>query len=133
MPDGAIAADRVLLRAERCLTYVNELPGPWPDFVSPRFHHCLLGCLRCQRACPVNPRLPVESSGVAFNREETDALLADTGDHAGPAWGGVREKLVRLGQTYSEEVLGRNLQALVAAARLRGAAHPTPREGPAAA
>jgi len=123
-PTGAIATERVLLHAERCLTYVNELPGPWPDFVSPRVHHCLLGCLRCQRACPVNPRLPVESTSVTFNREETEALLADTGDHSSPAWAGVREKLVRLGQTYSEDVLGRNLQALVAAANLRGVPRP---------
>ncbi|MBZ5589719.1 MAG: hypothetical protein LAO05_14270 [Acidobacteriia bacterium] len=118
-PTGAIAQDRVLLHAERCLTNVNENPGPWPAFVPTRIHHCLLGCLRCQRACPVNPKLPLESTGVEFSREETEALLADTGEHIAPVWDGVREKLERLGQQYSEAVFGRNLRALVEASRLR--------------
>ena len=119
-PTGAVASSRVLLHAERCLTYVNENPGPWPAFVPARAHRCLLGCLLCQRACPTNPKLPLESADVAFSREETEALLADTGDHLAPVWDGVRAKLERLGRPYSEPVLGRNLQALVAAARLRG-------------
>ncbi len=118
-PTGAIAKDRVLLHAERCLTYINENPGPWPAFVPARAHHCLLGCLLCQRACPANQKLPLDSSGVAFNREETETLLADTGDHVAPVWDGVREKLARLGQPYSEPVVGRNLRALVAAASRR--------------
>lgn len=119
-PTRAVAEDRVLLHAERCLTYVNENPGPWPAFVPARAHRCLLGCLLCQRACPANPKLPLESAGVEFSREETEALLADTGDHLAPVWDGVRAKLERLGQPYSEPVIGRNLQALVEAARLRG-------------
>ena len=124
-PTGAVAEDRVLLHAERCLTYFNENPGPWPDFVPTRVHHCLLGCLLCQRACPANPMLPVESTGVAFSGEETEALLADDGDHTAPVWDGVREKLVQLGQLYSEPVVGRNLQALVEAGSRR--AVPPPR------
>jgi len=119
-PTGAIAKDRVLLHAERCLTYINENPGPWPAFVPTRAHHCLLGCLLCQRVCPANSELPLESTGVAFSREETEALLADTGDHLAPVWDGVREKLERLGQPYSEPVVGRNLRALVEAATQEG-------------
>jgi len=115
-PTGAIAADRFLLHADRCLTYINENTGPWPDFVPTGAHHCLLGCLLCQRACPANSKLPLASTGVAFSREETEALLADTGDHVAPVWDGVREKLARLGQPYSEPVVGRNLRALVEAA-----------------
>ena len=80
-----MAKDRVLLHAERCLTYINENPGPWPTFVPTRAHHCLLGCLLCQRSCPANSKLPIESTGVAFSREETEALLADTGTTSRPS------------------------------------------------
>lgn len=114
-PTGAIDVGRVLLHAERCLTFANENPGPWPPWVPRRAHHCLLGCLLCQRACPANPRLPLEGTGVAFTREETQALLADTGARSDPSWEGIRAKLNQLGQPYSEPVLGRNLRALVEA------------------
>jgi epoxyqueuosine reductase len=123
-PTGAIATDRVLLHADRCLTYVNENPGPWPGFVPARAHHCLLGCLLCQRACPANPKLRIESTGVVFDREQTEALLADTGDHAAPVWDGVRENLARLGQPHSEPMVGRNLRALVEAADARARLRP---------
>jgi epoxyqueuosine reductase len=53
-PTGAIASDRFLLRAERCLTYHNEAAGDFPGWIAPTWHHCLVGCLRCQSACPEN-------------------------------------------------------------------------------
>jgi epoxyqueuosine reductase len=113
-PTGAIGEERVLLRAERCLTLANENPGPWPPWIQPKAHHCLLGCLLCQVPCPENPKLRMESAGVAFTREETEALLSDSEDHLGPAWDGVREKLARLGQPGAEAVLGRNVKTLAA-------------------
>lgn len=113
-PTGAIEENRVLLHADRCLTFANENPGPWPSWVGPNAHNCLLGCLRCQRRCPENPELPVERTGVVFTREETRALLAESADHLGPVWDGLRGKLTVLGQPGSEAVLGRNVRALVA-------------------
>ena len=53
-PTGAITRDRFLLRAERCLTYHNEAAGDFPGWIDPSWHHCLIGCLRCQTACPEN-------------------------------------------------------------------------------
>lgn len=114
-PTGAIVDDRVLIHADRCLTFANELPGPWPSFVGARSHNALLGCLLCQRSCPENPPLRIEDAGVAFTREETAALFSEPEDRAGAAWRGVRARLGQLGQAHSEEVLGRNLRALVAA------------------
>ena len=113
-PTGAIGEDGVLLHAERCLTFANENSGPWPPWIDPKAHHCLLGCLRCQRRCPENPELSVETTGVAFTREETKVLLSESEDHLGPVWDGLRGKLTRLGQPGAEAVLGRNLRALVA-------------------
>jgi hypothetical protein len=81
----------------------------------PSAHNCIIGCLLCQRACPANPKLPVERTGVVFTAEETEALLGDGGVHEGPAREGIKAKLERLGQPYQEPVLGRNLRALLEA------------------
>jgi epoxyqueuosine reductase len=53
-PTAAITNDRFLLRAERCLTYHNEAAGDFPGWIDPSWHHCLIGCLRCQTDCPEN-------------------------------------------------------------------------------
>ncbi len=113
-PTGAIGPDRVLLHAERCLTYHNEQPGdvPFPAWIDPSWHTCLIGCLACQRACPANPPLEVVPTGVVFTQEETSALLGED-DHRGPVWTTIRAKLEHLGQPYREDVLGRNVRALL--------------------
>jgi len=116
-PTGAIDANRVLLRAERCLTFRNENPGDWPAWLDPNAHHCLLGCLRCQEICPVNARLPVEPTGLSFSAEETRALVEGAEANDAHTENGVRLKLAWLGQPYAEPVLGRNLAALMRARR----------------
>jgi len=119
-PTGAIGEDRVLLRGEQCLVAVNERAGEWPAWIPPSAHNCIIGCLLCQRPCPANPELPVERTDVVFTAEETEALLGDGGAHEDPAWDGVRAKLERLGLPYQEQqVLGRNLRALLEARRPR--------------
>jgi epoxyqueuosine reductase len=58
-PTGAIASDRFLLHAERCITYHNEKKGdvPFPKWMDPSWHNCIVGCMRCQRACPQNKEI----------------------------------------------------------------------------
>jgi len=56
-PTGAITNNRFLLHAERCLTYHNEAAADFPSWIDPAWHHCLIGCLRCQAACPENKAL----------------------------------------------------------------------------
>jgi epoxyqueuosine reductase len=112
-PTGAITDDRVLLRAERCLTYANENAGDWPDWVSPDSHNSLVGCLECQRNCPANPELPVERSGLSFSAAETRRLLSSEQSADTQTETGIRFKLAWLGQPYIESVLGRNLKALL--------------------
>jgi epoxyqueuosine reductase len=112
-PTGAISEDRVLIRAERCLTFLNENPGDWPDWVNPRAHNCLLGCLECQQTCPANPKLPIEHTGLSFSAAETRRLLSGGSTLDDRAETGIRMKLAWLGQPYVEPVLGRNLRALL--------------------
>ena len=112
-PTGAIDATRVLLHAERCLTHANEHAGEWPQWVPARAHHCLLGCLACQRGCPANPKLEISSSGLTFSVEETAALVEEETSADRKSEDGIRKKLAWLGQPYAEPVIGRNLRALL--------------------
>ena len=112
-PTGAIGPDRMLLHADRCLTYANERPGDWPAWAAGGPHRCLVGCLLCQRVCPANPRLQVEATGVTFSGEETRAILAGLPRAAPAIQQSVRTKLVQLGPDYLEPFLARNLDPLV--------------------
>lgn len=77
-PTGAISDDRFLLRAEKCLTYLNEKVSgvAFPGWVDPGAHNALIGCMRCQRACPYNREVQgwAEVRG-GFTEEETAYLL----------------------------------------------------------
>ncbi|MFX0018522.1 MAG: 4Fe-4S double cluster binding domain-containing protein [Promethearchaeota archaeon] len=77
-PTGAIPTDRFLLRVERCITYHNEQPEgvPFPDWLDPSWHNCLVGCLHCQKICPANKKVKnwIEP-GPIFTEKETKLLL----------------------------------------------------------
>ncbi|MGE5236808.1 MAG: 4Fe-4S double cluster binding domain-containing protein [Acidobacteriota bacterium] len=112
-PTGAIDHERVLLHGERCLTCLNESAGDWPAWLPRAAHHCLLGCLYCQQACPANGPLEVVDTGLEFSAAETRSLLGGKTAMARRSESGIRLKLAWLGQPYAEPVLGRNLRALV--------------------
>ncbi len=77
-PSGAISAERFLLKGERCLTFHNEREGDFPDWVDTKWHHTLVGCLRCQQVCPLNRQVfkRIENR-ENFSEPETDMLLAN--------------------------------------------------------
>jgi epoxyqueuosine reductase len=111
-PTGAIRPDRFLLQTDRCLTSVNEDEAPFPDWIDPSWHHCAVGCLRCQQACPENAfvDLPV-APAETFDDDETAAILAATPSEDLPA--ATRDKLSRCGLDYSPALIARNLRALL--------------------
>ena len=111
-PSGAICADRFLLRTDRCLTMVNEDAAPFPDWVDPAWHHCAVGCLRCQQACPENAVVELRvAPPETFDEAESVAILAAT--PAVEQADETREKLARCGLDYSPELIARNLRALL--------------------
>ncbi|NLE22675.1 MAG: 4Fe-4S binding protein [Actinobacteria bacterium] len=111
-PSGAIRADRFLLQTDRCLTGVNEDEAPFPDWVDPAWHHCAVGCLRCQQACPENAGVDlVVAPAEVFDDDETAAVLAATpAEELGAA---TRDKLCRCGLDYSPTLIARNLRVLL--------------------
>ncbi len=77
-PTGAIPHDRFLLRAERCIVFHNEKPGniPFPEWIDPSWHNCLVGCLHCQNICPENKDFMQQiDRREEFSEEETALLL----------------------------------------------------------
>jgi epoxyqueuosine reductase len=111
-PTGAIRADRFLLETDRCLTFVNEDPAPFPEWVDPSWHTCAVGCLRCQLVCPENAgvELRVEPPQV-FDEQESAAILEAGGDGGlAPA---TLAKLERCGLDYSRDLIARNLRTLL--------------------
>jgi epoxyqueuosine reductase len=77
-PSGAITSERFLLRAERCITLHNEKPSdvPFPEWLAPSWHNCLVGCLRCQSICPENRDfLAWVEEGPEFSAKETELLV----------------------------------------------------------
>jgi len=111
-PTGAIGEDRFLLHAERCITYHNEHLKEMPGYVKPSMHHCLLGCMICQRVCPENrnyiKRIVVKEH--FSEKETTDILNGVPYDQLGPH---AQQKLDRLSLTEDYSLLARNLRILL--------------------
>ncbi len=79
-PTGAIQKDRFLIDNQKCLSYINEGGGEFPDWLSKEVHHTLYDCLRCQEKCPLNKSVSKDTIGpIRFTEEETRMLLDDKG------------------------------------------------------
>jgi epoxyqueuosine reductase len=113
-PAGAIDTERFLLRAERCITFWNEQPKgvPFPGWLDPAWHNCLIGCLHCQRVCPENrDKRDFYDLGAEFSEEETGLLLEGRSENKLPA--GLVEKLKREDLLEALDILPRNLGVLL--------------------
>jgi len=109
-PTGAISSDRFLLRAERCLVFHNERKGaiPFPAWIDPAWHNCLVGCLHCQRVCPQNREfLHWIGETEEFSEGETELLLKGVQLSQLPAT--TAAKLKHLDLIESLDILPRNL------------------------
>ncbi len=113
-PTSAISPDRFLLRAEKCLTYHNEKKGsiPFPEWIKPSWHNCIIGCIRCQAVCPENKKVLhwIEET-AEFNEAETKLLLKGAPLEQVPA--STLEKLKLLSLTDYFDMLPRNLSVLL--------------------
>ena len=116
-PTGAIASERFLLYAERCITFRNEQPKKFPPWLNPSWHNCLLGCMYCQKSCPMNQKFTdwIED-GMTFDEHETGFLLNASPEVIIPEK--TAAKLEKLDMMEYASVLGRNLKVLIEAQRL---------------
>jgi epoxyqueuosine reductase len=111
-PTRAIVPDRFLIHAERCLTFLNEERGEFPEWIDPAWHNSLVGCMKCQLICPVNKRfVKWVEEGEDFNEAETELILNGVPLERIPP-----ETAHKLGRGYMLEyldLLPRNLRALL--------------------
>lgn len=109
-PTGAIPRDRFLLRVGRCITFHNEHPGniPFPEWMKPSWHNCLVGCLHCQKICPVNKKvINWTETGPVFTEEETKTIMSGRKFEELPQI--AKEKIERFDLVNYYDVLPRNL------------------------
>ena len=109
---GAIGAGRFLLHAERCITFHNERQQVFPTWLNPSWHHCLVGCMVCQKVCPVDKSFRKWIvDGPAFSAQETDLIMQSASrDNLSRE---TAQKLDQLDMIEYLGVLGRNLHELV--------------------
>ncbi len=122
VPDGFVltteAFGRFLLHAGRCIVFHNEKPSavPFPSWLDPAWHNCLVGCLLCQGKCPENRDFAGAcQEGATFSPGETELLLAGTSLDRMPA--PLAKKLEAFDLASLLEVLPRNLKALIERAK----------------
>ncbi len=111
-PTGAIGKDRFLIRADRCLTFLNELPSEraFPSRIKASVHNAIVGCMKCQDVCPMNRELLGSYvDGDVYSEEETDYLLK--GDYQNDDAEEIMEKLDCSGLDL--EIFPRNLAVLL--------------------
>jgi epoxyqueuosine reductase len=115
-PSGAVPSDRFVLYVEKCITYHNESDKPFPDWIDPSWHNCLIGCMICQDVCPENPpsvRRRVDTSN--FTQEETKQILEGIPqERLAPE---TIEKIKRTGILSDYKLLARNLKVLLNACK----------------
>ncbi len=110
-PTGCIPYNGTVINAQRCLTYFNEREGEWPDWLDPKAHNSLVGCMRCQAMCPADRyHLRREKVVAEFDRKETEIILENLPSDQLPD--SLRAKLQKLDLERYSTVLGRNLRAL---------------------
>jgi epoxyqueuosine reductase len=111
-PTGAIAGDRFLLHAECCLTYHNEAAVDFPDWIDPSWHHCLIGCMRCQTVCPENKTVKewFEDRGE-FTEQETELLIRHVPPDQLPAQTVAKIKALEINEDYHQ--ICRNLAMVI--------------------
>ena len=111
-PTGSISAARSVIDASKCLTYFNEREDSFPVWVKPHWHNAIIGCMRCQLACPQNEGfLDKVEHEVTFDAAETSILLE--GKSLPELPDPLREKLDQLSLVDCYSVLSRNLSSLL--------------------
>ncbi|MCJ7650449.1 MAG: 4Fe-4S binding protein [Candidatus Lokiarchaeota archaeon] len=111
-PTQAITKDGFLIKAEKCLTFLNERTGNFPEWVNPKWHNCIIGCMKCQFSCPINLKFKENlEDQINFDENETDMIL-----NAIPReklTNSVIDKLKRINLLEDYNLMPRNLKAIL--------------------
>lgn len=109
-PTGAIDGVRILIHGEKCYTLFSEAADPIPESLKPPSLKCLIGCMRCQQACPENKGLlRYKKTAISFTPDETRSFLGASGSSR-RALDSAREKLLSLELTEDFPIFLRNIR-----------------------
>jgi epoxyqueuosine reductase len=110
-PRHCISEHNFIIDAGKCITLYSEIEGSFKDNGIPvSVINALIGCMRCQIACPVNqPFLKSREVVELFNEEETQMILDDTFRNNQD----LMTKLKTIDLNENEQVISRNLRALM--------------------
>jgi epoxyqueuosine reductase len=108
-----------IMDGDRCLYAQNMSSQSMPDWLSPEIHHTLIGCLRCQEACPINQSSPAPAmESLKLSELETEALLSLSPDVLAPR---LLKKFKDYGMTQKIiSVAGRNAKLFIEAKKRKG-------------
>lgn len=111
-PTGAIDGEQFLIHAQNCMTNFNEYDTPIPSWVEPDWHDSLVGCMKCQEACPHNRKnLTAVEARISFDEEETNMILDITPfDRLREE---MRNKIAAAGMEDYYHVMPRNMRLLM--------------------
>lgn len=111
-PTGAIRKERFLIDNERCVSYFNEGPGDFPEWLPKTAHNCLYDCLKCQNICPKNKDYIGNVIGpIEFDKDETDLLLSGKSMKEFPP--ALKKKVRFLGMDQWIQAIPRNIKILL--------------------
>jgi epoxyqueuosine reductase len=114
-PTACIDRSGFVINIDRCITLYNENAGRLPDWILPSMHHALMGCMKCQTACPINDGVAGVSGELGeVSEEETRRIVQGDVDDA--LLKILQQKLRHFPAVNARDtfpVLTRNLRALV--------------------
>lgn len=113
-PTKCIDGERFLIHADKCITVYNENEGDFPGWFDRSWHNAIVGCMKCQWACPQNREFAAKAEDeVGFTAGETELILENGPlDSLPPS---LKQKLDDLDLTEYYGILGRNLAVLIGA------------------
>ncbi len=97
---------------ERLLSLIERAAAELPSWVDPSWHHCLIGCLKCQSVCPENKSfLSWFDDRQDFTECETELLIERTPFEQLPDETAAKLRSLQLNEDY--RILCRNLSLLI--------------------
>jgi len=120
-PTGVIDPERQLINSDRCITYFNENPGEFPEWLDKNVHNCIVGCILCQDCCPENEKNKSNlRMGGSFTEEDTMEILnLKANEYYSESLAAKIEMTGILPEFTTPDVLPRNLSLLLQSNRLK--------------
>lgn len=69
--------ENFVINASNCISVYNEIKGIIPDWIPSEAHNALIGCMRCQKPCPINRETIMITAKLEDITEEETKMILD--------------------------------------------------------